>query len=224
VPNVMGVLRAEIRRLARKETKEAVRDLKRQVAALRRRVATTTKQIRAAERAAARAGSARAANRPAAAASEEDGTQIRFSPRWVKVHRARLGMSRRVYAKLVGVSPQTILLWESGKARPRRSALAAWREIRGKGIRELKAAVGGETRGRRGRRPAGASDAAPKRGGARRGRKRRAAGRPKAARGGARRRASRGGGNRRTAGRRARAARKAGGPKRGRRSLRAKKK
>ncbi|HEU4764171.1 MAG TPA: hypothetical protein VFT93_00815, partial [Candidatus Eisenbacteria bacterium] len=101
MPNVMGVLRAEIRRLARKETKEAVRDLKRQVAALRRRMAQAKRQLAAVERAAMRAASGRAAA-PAAASSEEDGTQIRFSPRWVKVHRSRLGMSRRVYAKLVG--------------------------------------------------------------------------------------------------------------------------
>jgi DNA-binding transcriptional regulator YiaG len=158
----MGVLRAEIRRLARKETKEAVRDLKRQVAALRRRMAMTKKQMIAVERAAMRAGSARAAAAAPSSASDEEGTQIRFSPRWVKVHRSRLGMSRRVYAKLVGVSPQTILLWESGKARPRRSALASWRAIRGKGIRELKAAAGGETRGRRGRRAAKKTVRAPR--------------------------------------------------------------
>jgi DNA-binding transcriptional regulator YiaG len=150
VPNVMGVLRAEIRRLARKETKEAVRDLKRQVTAMRRRLAATKKRIDGVERAAQRAGSARAAA-PAAAESEE-GAQIRFSPRWVRVHRGRLGMSRRVYAKLVGVSPQTILLWEQGKARPRRSALASWRAIRGKGVRELRASLGEEAKSGRGRR------------------------------------------------------------------------
>jgi DNA-binding transcriptional regulator YiaG len=179
VPNVMGVLRAEIRRLARKETKDAVRDLKRQVAALRRRMAMTKKQMIAVERAAMRAGSARAAAPAAATSDEGDGTQICFSPRWVKVHRSRLGMSRRVYAKLVGVSPQTILLWESGKARPRRSALASWRAIRGKGIRELKAAAGGETRGRRGR-PAAAENEAPATGRKPRGRKARGGGRRKA--------------------------------------------
>lgn len=162
MPNVMGVLRAEIRRLARKETKEAVRDLKRQVTALRRRLASTKKRLDGVERAAQRAGSARAAA-PAAAESEE-GTRIRFSPRWVRVHRGRLGMSRRVYAKLVGVSPQTILLWEQGKARPRRSALASWRAIRGKGIRELKASLGEEAGSRR----RGTRRAGGKRGGAKR--------------------------------------------------------
>jgi DNA-binding transcriptional regulator YiaG len=168
VPNVMGVLRSEIRRLARKEMKEAVRELKRQVAAIRRRLASTKKRMTDVERTARRAVSPRGAT-AAREDSRDDGTQVRFSPRWVKVHRAKLGMSRRVYAKLVGVSPQTILLWESGKARPRRSALATWRSIRGKGIRELKAAVGGETRGRRGRRPKAAGRAAVRKRAARRG-------------------------------------------------------
>lgn len=197
MPNVMGVLRAEIRRLARKETKDAVRDLKRQVAALRRRLAMTKKRMNEVERAAQRAGSVRAA--AAAPAAEEEGGQIRFSPRWVRVHRSRLGMSRRVYAKLVGVSPQTILLWEQGKARPRRSALATWRELRGKGIRELKAAVGGEASGAgRGRRPKKAArrgrPAKPRAArGARKGRMARAARRagPKPARAGRKTRSAR---------------------------------
>jgi DNA-binding transcriptional regulator YiaG len=168
VPNVMGVLRSEIRRLARKEMREAVRELKRQVAAIRRRLASTKKRMSDVERTARRAVSSRGAT-AAREDSRDDGTQIRFSPRWVKVHRAKLGMSRRVYAKLVGVSPQTILLWESGKARPRRSALAAWRSVRGKGIRELKAAVGGETRGRRGRKAKAVGRAGARKRAARRG-------------------------------------------------------
>jgi DNA-binding transcriptional regulator YiaG len=197
----MGVLRSEIRRLARKETKEAVRDLKRQVAVLRRRLAATKKRMNDVARAALRAGSARAAA-PARVESEADGAQIRFSPKWVKVHRAKLGMSRRVYSKLVGVSPQTILLWESGKARPRRSALATWRAVRGKGIRELKAAAGGETRGRRGRKAAGGrAKAAAKRGAKPARRARKAAGRTRRAKAPAKRA---------RAARRPRAARRAG--------------
>jgi DNA-binding transcriptional regulator YiaG len=151
VANVMGVLRTEIRRLARKETREAVRELKRQVAALRRRLAATKKRITDVERVAQRAGSSRAA--APARAEVESGGQVRFSPRWVKVHRGKLGMSRRVYAKLVGVSPQTILLWETDKARPRRGTLATWRALRAKGIRELKALVSGEGGRKRGRKP-----------------------------------------------------------------------
>ena len=143
MPNVMSVLRAEIRRLARKESKEAVGDLKRQVTVLRRRVAGYKKRIADVERMARAAGKGATggSSRGTGAASEGDGKQIRFSPVWVKSHRKKLSLSRRLYAKLVGVSAQTIMLWETGKSRPRRGALATWRAIRGKGRRELKAAL-----------------------------------------------------------------------------------
>jgi transcriptional regulator with XRE-family HTH domain len=77
----------------------------------------------------------------------------------VKRHRKKLGMSRRVYAKLVGVSAQSIFGWESGRTRPRRAALQSWRRIRGMGKRELKALIGSEStdgrrRGGRGRKAA----------------------------------------------------------------------
>ena len=139
MPNVMSVLRAEIRRLARKESKEAVGELKRQVAVLRRRVASYKKRIADVERMARAAGKGAATG--GAGAGGGEGKQIRFSPAWVKSHRKKLALSRRLYAKLVGVSAQTIMLWETGKSRPRRGALATWRAIRGKGRRELKAAL-----------------------------------------------------------------------------------
>ena len=144
MPNVMSVLRAEIRRLARKESKEAVRDLRRQVTAMRRRMAAAKQQMAELERLAKRSVATVGAAATAAKSDASDaGQQIRFSPRWVRVHRAKLKLSRKSYSKLVGVSPQTILLWETGKTRPRRGVLAAWRELRSKGIRELKAALEG---------------------------------------------------------------------------------
>jgi transcriptional regulator with XRE-family HTH domain len=155
MPNVMSVLRAEIRRLARKESKEAVGDLKRQVTVLRRRVAGYKKRIADVERIARAAGKAAAGmgRGGAGVADESGGKQIRFSPAWVKSHRKKLALSRRLYAKLVGVSAQTIMLWETGKSRPRRGALATWRAIRGKGRRELKAALAeSPKRGSRGRK------------------------------------------------------------------------
>jgi DNA-binding transcriptional regulator YiaG len=118
VPDIMNVLRAEIRRLARKETK--------------RRAAS----------AAALAAGARAGAREAAEA-RADGRQVRFSPAWVRSHRRRLRMSRLLYARLLGVSAQTIMGWERGRTRPRPQTLRAWRAIRGMGIRELKAQAEG---------------------------------------------------------------------------------
>ncbi len=149
MPNVMGVLRAEIRRLARKETKQELAALRKQVTSIRRRMAESRRKIRDLEH------QTKAATRssPPRAAAEETGKQVRFSPAWVKKHRSKLGMSRQLYAKLVGVSAQTIMGWEAGRTRPRRGALRSWRSIREKGVRELRAMLAGGT-ARRGRRAA----------------------------------------------------------------------
>ena len=61
---------------------------------------------------------------------------IRFSPKWVKADRQRLGLSAKDYGALVGVSALTIYSWEGGKSKPRAERLAAWAEVRGIGKRE----------------------------------------------------------------------------------------
>ena len=148
MPNFIAELRREIRRLARKETKQEVGSLRKQVTVMRRRVAQSNKQIRDLE-ARLRVASRQAVGRGRSAMvldhgdDEEGGKQVRFSPKWVKKHRKKLQMSRRVYAQLLDVSPQTIMGWESGRTRPRRGALRQWREMRTKGIRELRSLLNG---------------------------------------------------------------------------------
>ena len=164
MPNVMGVLRAEIRRLARKETKQELNDVKKQLTMLRRRLAEWTRRMQGVEaraRQLMKNGSRLGARAAAVEVDGEDGKQVRFSPAWVRKHRKKLKMSRQLYAKLVGVSAQTIMGWEAGRTRPRRAALRTWRAIRGKGVRELRAMLGGGEgaaagtgRGARGRRRA----------------------------------------------------------------------
>src|SRR2546427_6425519 len=154
VPNFAGTLKSEIRRLARKEVRASVMPLRKLVAGMRRRIAQQRKLIAELERNARRSGnSARTAE---ASASEK--SQIRFSPEWVKAHRKKLKMSRRVYARLVGVSAQSIFGWETGRSRPRRGALESWRRLRGMGVRELKELPGsggdGRRRPKRGRKEA----------------------------------------------------------------------
>jgi len=136
VPNLAGVLKGEIRRLARKEVRATVMPLRKLVTTMRRRIAQQRKLLSELERASKRTvNNARAQEAPAS-----EGTQIRFSPEWVKAHRKKVKMSRREYAKLIGVSAQSIFGWESGRTRPRRRALESWRRIRTMGLRELKAA------------------------------------------------------------------------------------
>ena len=164
MPNVMGVLRAEIRRLARKETKQELGELKKQLKVLRRRLAEWNRRMQSIETRARQImkNSSRGVARGASLEDEDegDGRQVRFSPVWVRSHRKKLKMSRQLYARLVGVSAQTIMGWEAGRTRPRRAALRSWRAIRGKGLRELRAMLGGggeaagPGRGGRGRRRA----------------------------------------------------------------------
>jgi len=56
--------------------------------------------------------------------------KVRFSPKWLKLHRSRLKLSAHDYARLLGVSGQTVYHWEQGKARPRKAQLAAWAAMR----------------------------------------------------------------------------------------------
>jgi DNA-binding transcriptional regulator YiaG len=149
VSNLAGALRDEIRRLARKETRASVGPLRKTVAALRRKVAEQARLIQELKRAAKRPAAAAPADRSGEA---EAGPQVRFSPKWVSKHRKKLGMSRRVYAKLIGVSAQTIFGWESGRTRPRRQALQVWRRIRSMGTREIRAMLAAAKPARRKRR------------------------------------------------------------------------
>ena len=150
MPNLAGTLKSEIRRLARKEVRASVMPLRRLVAGLRRRVAQQRKHISELERSLRRS----AGNSHAAEAPEREDSQIRFSAEWVKAHRKKLKMSRRVYAKLIGVSAQSIFGWETGRTRPRRRALESWRKLRSTGVRELKSLTGGG-KGRKRRAVAG---------------------------------------------------------------------
>lgn len=136
MPNLTKVLHDEIRRLSRKEirtylnsTKQAVARHRSEIAALKKKVQEQQRQIDFLQ---SREGQ-RMATSPL---TEKEMGGIRFSPRSVRSHRKRLRLSAEEYAKLVGVSMQTIYHWEQGKSRPRKSQLAALVTVRGMGRRE----------------------------------------------------------------------------------------
>ncbi len=135
MPNIATVLKQEISRLARREVNAQTRairkanaqyrrdiaHLKRQVAALSKRVAFLERQERK-----------RASKKPPAASTEGK----RFSARGLKAHREKLGFSAADYAKLVGVTAQTIYSWEQGKSKPRAEQFASLVAVRDFGQRE----------------------------------------------------------------------------------------
>jgi len=138
MPNIGQVLKEEIARLARRavraqteSTKKAstrhqreIAELKRQLKELQRQVSVLGRQL----------GAARKAETPQA-----EGPRVRFSAKGLRSHRERIGMSAADYAKLVGVSTQTIYNWERGRTTPSSDQKAKIAGLRRIGKREAKA-------------------------------------------------------------------------------------
>ena len=135
MPNIAAILKDEITRLARKEVRDQVGPLKKTVAEQRRTIAELKRQAASLERNQVflqKQEKRRLAKEPQAEAA--DG--IRFSPRWVKADRRRLGLSAKDYGFLVGVSALTIYNWEKARSKPQAKTLAGWAEVRSLGKRE----------------------------------------------------------------------------------------
>jgi DNA-binding transcriptional regulator YiaG len=134
MPNIAGVLKEEIRRLAKKEVKAQIGSTKQAVAKYRGEIAKL-KQLLGQQEREIRLLTRKTQQGPPAA-EEEPLDSARFSARSVKAQRSRLGLSAADYGKLVGVSGLTIYNWEHGKARPRKAQLAALVAVRNVGKRE----------------------------------------------------------------------------------------
>jgi DNA-binding transcriptional regulator YiaG len=146
-PSVATVLRAEIRRIARRETKKAVarlRRLQRRVALLRLESRRQQRLLDRLQRRVKRVGAARA-GAPAGRGAAPDA---------IRALRARLGMTRKQFSRALGVSPGAIFLWETGRSVPRRSSLARLKELRVRGAGSGRTRAKSPARGRRARRAA----------------------------------------------------------------------
>ena len=134
--NLAVALKAEIQRLARKEIRAQMGVTKRSVAQHRRDIAELKRQSQEQGRKLAFLESQEKA-RLAKVPLEREPKGVRFSPKWLKAHRGRLGLSAADYGKLIGVSSLTIYNWEQGTAQPRAGKLAALADVRKLGKREI---------------------------------------------------------------------------------------
>ena len=153
MPNVGSVIREEIRRLSRKEsrsqvetTKKATAQHRHEIALLKRQYADLARQMSLLNR--------RVLGVPAAAAPVAPGRKVRFVAKGLRSQRERLGLSQPEFGRLVGVSAQTIYNWEHEEARPRAEQLAKIAALRSVGKREaaemLKLFDGASGKARRG--------------------------------------------------------------------------
>lgn len=135
MPNIGTVLREEISRLSRRETrslvdatKKATSQHRRDIAALKRQVSQLQRQVKQLSRkgiAVQQAGSSESATK-----------SIRFTSKGLRSLRSRLGLSQADLGTLLGVSSQSVYNWERDSAHPRESQLVRLAALRGVGKRQ----------------------------------------------------------------------------------------
>ncbi|HEX7649710.1 MAG TPA: helix-turn-helix transcriptional regulator [Noviherbaspirillum sp.] len=140
MPNIASLLKSEIARIVRKElrtefqaTKKALSSHRSQIAQLKRQVKSLEQQLRKVSKGGSRAAPAQQAD------SDNEASTIRFSAKGLVSQRKRLGLSVVATAKLLGVSAQSVINWESGKTRPRDAQLGAIAEMRKMGKKDVAA-------------------------------------------------------------------------------------
>ena len=133
--NLTRALRDEITRLAKKEIKSQITALRTASARYRREIAGLKRVTKDLEKRLAHVEQ-QERRRAKKAPSLELAEGTRFSPRGLKSHRAKLGLSAADYGLLAGVSGQMIYMYERGETRPRTAQLAKLVAVRGLGKRE----------------------------------------------------------------------------------------
>ncbi len=132
-----NMLKDEVIRLARKELRPVQRDTKKALAQARRERAALKRQVAALSRQLSKV--VRRGPVAAEKAEASEGRRLRFTAKGLKTQRKRLGVSAEEYAKLAGVSAQSIYKWERGLARPRQKQIETLASLRGIGKKEAAA-------------------------------------------------------------------------------------
>lgn len=138
--NIATILKQEIARVARKETRADTQQLKKASAHYRSDIAALKRRIAALEKVVGRLGKVAAKTAPVAMADQP--SSFRFSASGLKAQRKRLGLSASEAALLLGVSDQSVYKWENGKTRPRASQFAAIANLRRLGRADAVAQLG----------------------------------------------------------------------------------
>ena len=136
----MTVLKAEITRVARKEAKASVEPLLKQSGVTRATLADLKRRIDVLEKASKHLNVTLAKPEPQPETVPVS-TREWISGKGVKSLRQKLGLSQAEFAKLVGVTPNAVYLWESkpGMLKLRSATKASVMAVRGYSAKEAKA-------------------------------------------------------------------------------------
>ena len=135
---VETVLKAEIARLSRRETRRMMMKGVEELRRLRRRVAELAHEVRALKAARAEEQIRTKIRAATETVAGQQAATIRMTPRLIRALRKRLGISQAELAKLVGVSTVAVGQWESGRSRPRAESKARIAALRSIGRREVR--------------------------------------------------------------------------------------
>ena len=140
MPNVAKVLKEEIARIGRKESRAAVTPVHRRTIQLERSSADLKRRVAALERLNKDLHKRLAQLAPVATAAPAPASRNWISGKGVKSLRKQLGVSQADLARLVGVSDQSVYNWESapGKLNLRDVTRANLLAMRSLGAREAK--------------------------------------------------------------------------------------
>ncbi len=141
MPNIATVLKAEIARIARRETKVAVANLQKSTSKARKIWVDTKNRLAELERQVKALKSQLA--KPATQMEEDTASadSLRMTGKRVKSLRGRLGVTQAQFALLVGVTPQAVYHWEqqAGALKLRSKTQAGLAIVRGLRAREARA-------------------------------------------------------------------------------------
>ncbi len=145
MPNLGAVLKEEIQRLARKEVRATVDPLKKRIADMARTNVALKRQVPHLEKTVARLeAEAKARQLKGVQKGAKDTKGARLGPRSIAAQRKRLKLSRKDFGQLVGVTANSIYLWETGEVSPKEKSRAAVIGLRGMGVKEARRLVEGD--------------------------------------------------------------------------------
>lgn len=135
--NIATAFKAEITRIARKEAKTMVEPLRKQVASQRAKIASLKSALTELERQLRTASKSARSNAPEQS-SDDAASKARITGPGIKSLRTRLGLSQEDFARLSGLSAQSIYNYERNGVRPRQAQATALIALRSIGKREAR--------------------------------------------------------------------------------------
>ena len=151
--NIAKVLKMEIARISKKEAKSATQGIGKSNTWLRKTVADLKRRVLLLEKENKRlVVTVKKYQVESPQKPDEETSKARLTSRGIRSLRGRLGLSQAGFAKLVGVTPYSVYLWETKKTalNLRDKTKAALLSIRGLGAREARAKLAeAETKSKR---------------------------------------------------------------------------